>query len=269
MVLANPFDGSTNPSLPLYYRRGWSFEALPFSESEAEQIKIIYPSTNVRTRKDATESAFLREVARQRVVHIASHAYVDTSLDAFSGIVLASDSAATDDGLLMGYEIADLKLHCDLVGLSACETGQGQLVEGEGVLGLPRLFLSAGAKSVLMTLWPVHDEFAAELMPKFYEQFLRRKLSKADALAMAKSAVLDAENLPRGIYYQHPFYWAPFVLYGDPGVNQGFFSLKFIFIGILVLVLFTAGFLGVPIFQRSNMAKLPHKAWSYLKSLRP
>jgi CHAT domain-containing protein len=237
LVLANPFDYGPGSALPSYYRRGWSFEALPFSESEAEQIKSIHSSAAVHTRQEATESIFLEQAAKQRVLHIASHAYVDSSLDAFSGIILAADSASNDDGLLMGYEIASLELNCDLVTLSACETGQGQLHEGEGVLGLPRLFFSAGVNSVLMTLWQVHDEFASELMPEFYRLFLEHNLSKADALAKAKWAKLSEKKNSSNLYYQHPFYWASFVLYGDPGMNHTLVSpaIEFAFIALVIL----------------------------------
>ncbi len=123
--------------------------------------------------------------------------------------------------------------------LSACETGLGQLAQGEGVLGLPRLFLRAGAQSVLMTLWPVHDEFASHLMPEFYDQFLNHKLSKAEALAEAKRSALHAKIKDHGVYYQHPFFWAPFVLYGDPGVSRGFVIFPIIvaiITGLLCLV---------------------------------
>ncbi len=255
LIFANPFDHATSPAQPLYYRRGWSFDALPFSESEAEQIKTIHPPADVRTRKHATESTFLQEAAQQRILHIASHAFVDTSLDAFSGIVLATGSDSTDDGMLMGFEIADLKLNCDLVTLSACETGQGQLTEGESVLGLSRLFLGAGAKSVLLTLWQVHDEFAAELMPKFYEQFLRGKLSKAEALAKTKAAMLNSEKPRQEIYYQHPFYWAPFVLYGDPGINRGLSTKEKFIVAITAFFILALPVIGVYYlrYRRSRM----------------
>jgi CHAT domain-containing protein len=130
---------------------------------------------------------------------------------------LAAGNDSTDDGMLMGYEIADLNLHCELMTLSACETGRGEVVQGEGVLGLPRLFLGAGAKSVLMTLWKVDDKFTSELMPAFYDNLLKRKLSKADALSAAKRTMLDRPDLEGQGYYQHPFYWASFALFGDAG----------------------------------------------------
>jgi len=173
----------------------------------------------VYTQSTAKKSVFIREAPRQDILHVATHAFVDTTFDVFSGLVLAAGADSTDDGMLMGYEIADLRLNCDLVTLSACETGRGRLVAGEGVLGLPRQFLGAGAKSVLMTLWKVDDKFASELMPEFYKYFLKEKLSKAEALARAKRAIIGKYQSDRRNSYEHPFYWASFVLYGDPGMG--------------------------------------------------
>jgi CHAT domain-containing protein len=118
----------------------------------------------------------------------------------------------------MGYELRNLRLKSDLITLSGCETGCGRLVGGEGVLGLPRLFLKSGARSVLMTLWKVDDRFASMLMPGFYDNFINRGMSKAEALCMAKRTVLSrAVESREEALYAHPFYWASFVLYGDPG----------------------------------------------------
>ena len=221
-VFANPFGESSKlHSAQARSRRGWRFYPLPYTELEASEIQTIYPRARVYLRNEATETKFRHEASHQDVMHIASHAFVDTIFDAFSGLVLAAGDSATDDGFLMGYEIADLSLPCDLIVLSACETGVGRKIAGEGVLGLPRLFLGAGAKSVLMTLWQVHDEFASALMPRFYELFREDGLSKAGALAHAKRGVLRHQNAERKIHYQHPFFWACFVLYGDPGVRRG------------------------------------------------
>jgi len=198
---------------------GWRFDSLPYSEVEAQQIAKNCPSTKVFTREKANKAIFIREAPRQDIVHIATHAFVDTTFDAFSGLVLAAGDDSTDDGMLMGYEIADMSLPCDLITLSACESGRGKLVAGEGILGLPRLFLGAGAKTVLMTLWKVDDKFASELMPDFYAYLLDQKHSKATALNCAKLSVLSKTQSENGIYYQHPFFWASFILYGDPGAN--------------------------------------------------
>ena len=169
----------------------------------------------------STQALLMKELPSQYIAHIITHADADSTFDSFSRLILTVGEDPLDDGVLMGYEIAELDLRsCDLVSLSACKTGLGSLVPGEGLLGLPRSFLGAGAKSVLMTLWSVDDRFAADLMPEFYHCFLRKKKSKVEALAYAKRMFLDKKEQNGHVYFQHPFFWAPFVLYGDPGENR-------------------------------------------------
>ncbi|MFQ5752449.1 MAG: CHAT domain-containing protein [bacterium] len=220
MVFANPFGktfDSTTQEKQLTLRTGWRFEPLIFAKSEANGIKAVYEKTRIYEGENATKERFFKAASNQRVLHFATHAFADTTFDAFSGLVLAVSNDSTDDGMLMGYEISDLNLNCDLVTLSACETGRGKLVAGEGVLGLPRLFLGTGANTVLMTQWKVDDKFASELMPEFYKYYLKEGHSKIDALGEAKRNVLQRQDKGATGYYQHPFYWASFTLYGDPG----------------------------------------------------
>jgi len=240
LVFANPigtFQAVNQQQKSTALRNGWSFEPLPFSEIEGRQIKETYPQTRIFRREDATKAAFLKEARLYQNVHLATHAFVDTSFDAFSGLVLAAGEDSTDDGMLMGYEIADLDLPCDLISLSACETGRGKLMGGEGILGLPRLFLGAGAQSVLMTLWKVDDKFSSNIMPLFYKKFLQEKLPKIDALGEVKRAIVDDKVAQEKTHYQHPFYWASFVLYGDPGGLQRVSSKM---IGVFAIVLLLA-----------------------------
>ena len=243
LVLANPFRFEAEPSqlyTMLTMRAGWRFNFLWFAEEEADQIKKKHANTRIYKQHEANEARLRQESAACQILHFATHAFVDTVFDAFSGLVLAAGEDSTDDGMLMGYEIADLNLPCDLITLSACETGRGKLVAGEGVLGLPRLFFSDGAKSVLMTLWKVDDKFASELMPGFYDGLLNKKRSKTDALAEAKRVRLGGKFMEHGIYYQHPFYWASFVLYGEPGVSRRGFLLRpvgFVMVIIMLLIL--------------------------------
>jgi CHAT domain-containing protein len=137
------------------------------------------------------------------------------------------------------------------VSLSACETGRGKIVAGEGILGLPRLFLGAGAKRVLMTHWKVDDKFTSELMPRFYDYFLNRKLSKAEALKEAKLSLIR-QNKQEGLNYQHPFYWAAFTLYGTPSekLDNGI-SMANIVIIVVITILFSAVYFR---FVRTGMA---------------
>jgi CHAT domain-containing protein/Tfp pilus assembly protein PilF len=221
-VFSNPFDGQMGQMENKNFRlcAGWSMVPLPFSDVEAQEIKRVCRRTRIFRRSSATKSVFFKEASRRQILHFATHAFVDPAFDDFSGLVLAAGSDSTDDGLLMGYEISNLPLKCDLVTLSACETGCGHVVGGEGVLGLPRLFLKSGAQSVLMTLWKVDDRFASMLMPLFYDRFLNQNMSKAKALCEAKRAVLSQAGKNPLASYAHPFFWASFVLYGNPGMRQ-------------------------------------------------
>jgi len=244
LVFTNPYtriEESTDKMLQFRFRTGWRFDPLPFADSEGQNIKKIIPTARVYNREKAVEQAFMLFAPRFNILHIATHAFVDTSFDDFSGLILAAGEDSIEDGILMGYEINELDLDNDLVTLSACETGRGKHVKAEGILGLPRLFLGAGARSVLMSMWKVDDRFTSLLMPEFYRYYFKEKLSKADALARAKRSLMYSDNTYPNYYYQHPFFWASFTLYGDPGPAShstpiflylfGVFGLLFIFSG--------------------------------------
>jgi CHAT domain-containing protein/Tfp pilus assembly protein PilF len=243
MLIANPFSlkfKKPDKDLLLTSRSGWRFDPLWYAEHEVEGIRDIHPNSSIFKGDGATKSILFENISAYQVVHFATHAFVDIVFDAFSGLALATSEDSLDDGLLMGYEIADLKLNCDLINLSACETGRGKIVAGEGVLGLSRLFLGAGAKRVLMTHWKVDDKFTSGLMPRFYDYFLNQKLSKAEALKEAKLALIK-KNKRKALYYAHPLYWASFALYGTPGKEpQPGISLALIVIILVIMLFFSA-----------------------------
>ena len=123
-------------------------------------------------------------------------------------IEMAPDSS--EDGILQVGEIMRLKLHADLVTLSACSTGLGKLVDGEGILGLTRAFFYAGAANVTVSLWNVNDSATASLMESFYGN-LNRGLPKREAMRQAKLSLLHSSQS----LWQHPHFWAAFVLEGQ------------------------------------------------------
>jgi CHAT domain-containing protein len=130
-----------------------------------------------------------------------------------SALVLSSEPRTArdqDDGYLTAREIGELKLDADLVVLSACDTGLGRLVRGEGVVGLAHSFLSAGARGLVMSLWPVSDDATVKLMTMFYKE-LERAGSPAVALARVKRAFMRGDA---GAAFKDPVFWAPFVYYG-------------------------------------------------------
>jgi CHAT domain-containing protein len=110
-----------------------------------------------------------------------------------------------NDGFLTMQEVTHLKLNADLVVLSACQTGRGEVVPGEGVMGLTRAFLYAGSRGVVCSLWSVDDERTASLMKAMYAE-LKKGKGSSEALALARRKLIAEE--------QAPFYWAPFILVG-------------------------------------------------------
>jgi CHAT domain-containing protein len=192
------------------------FNPLIFSKLEAYNILNIAPNTVLFEKESATQKQFFKNASDANIIHFATHSFVDTVFDMFSGIALSLSADSLDDGLLMGFEIENTKLNCDLVTLSACESGQGSKLMVEGVMGLPRYFIGAGSRSVIMTLWNVDDKTSSELMPQFYHNLLTLKLSKTEALGNAKRYLIESFAEPEhGIYSSNPFFWASFCLYGD------------------------------------------------------
>ena len=151
-----------------------------------------------------------RDVTSYRVVHIATHGLLDAERPQFTGVVLSLVGNKTGDGFLRTDEIFNLKLGSSLVMLSACETGLGKEKRGEGVIGLTRAFLYAGAPTVGVSLWSVADRSTAELMTDFYKRLL------ASSAAPPAAAMRDAQlAMISGKKHSAPFYWAPFVLVGE------------------------------------------------------
>ena len=158
---------------------------LPFAKSEVESIAHFYPSSDVTllVGNQATEENMKKlELNQYRNLHFASHGLINESRPQLSALVLSSSSKGKEDGYLTMREVFDLNLHADLVVLSACKTGLGSQVRGEGVTGLYRAFLCAGTSSVLVSLWNVNDKSAADLMISFYRNMEKDGMSKSAAL---------------------------------------------------------------------------------------
>ena len=146
-----------------------------------------------------------------RIVHFATHGLLNNEHPELSGIVLSlfDQKGQPQDGYLRLHDIYNLKLPVDLVVLSACNTGLGKDVKGEGLIGLTRGFMYAGASSVVASLWKVDDEATAELMRLFYGYMLRDGLSPAAALRKAQVTMSQQKR------WQSPYYWAGFVIQGQ------------------------------------------------------
>jgi CHAT domain-containing protein len=194
--------------------RGGPLTRLPFSREEANAISAIAGRTDTLSATDFRASratAVSGALADYRIVHFATHGLIDTERPDLSGLVLSlvNDRGVAQDGFLRLTDIYNLRLHADLVVLSACQTALGKEIRGEGLVGLTRGFMYAGAPRVVASLWEVSDLATAELMKKFYAGMLQQKLAPAAALRMAQRQMSQD---PR---WASPYYWAGFVFEGD------------------------------------------------------
>jgi CHAT domain-containing protein len=149
--------------------------------------------------------------AQFRFLHFATHGLLDSVHPELSGLVFSTvdERGKPRDGLVRLHEIFGLSLRADLVVLSACQTALGRDIKGEGLVGLTRGFMYAGAPRVIATLWDVDDRATAELMRHFYEHLLKERLTAAVSLRAAQLALMQDAR------WSSPYYWAGLVLQGD------------------------------------------------------
>ncbi len=214
--------------------RGAGISPLPGTEKEVQQIQSLLKANKWREttllNADAKEET-LKKMLKPNVLHIATHGFFQGDIDGkinyttnplYRSGILLSGAAETlqhrvdlrgnaqpgkEDGILTAFEALNLNIdNTDLVVLSACETGLGEIRNGEGVFGLQRAFKLAGARTILMSLWKVNDQTTQELMVSFYENWLGG-MSKREAFNKAQTQ-LKAK-------YPHPYYWGAFVLIGE------------------------------------------------------
>jgi predicted negative regulator of RcsB-dependent stress response len=200
-------------SLPRELTRDGRLERLPFTRQEARAIQALAGSAGrVALDFDASREAALGErLSSYRVVHFATHGLLNASRPELSGIVLSlvDSNGRPQDGFLTALDTFNLRLDADLVVLSGCRTALGKDVRSEGIVGLTRGFMYAGARGVLATLWPVDDLATSELMRVFYEGLLGpRRLSPPAALREAQAHVRSRRA------WSSPYYWAAFQLQG-------------------------------------------------------
>ncbi|MBO0722477.1 MAG: CHAT domain-containing protein [Blastocatellia bacterium] len=188
---------------------------LPFSRKEAEAILSVTPEAASLKALDFDASratATSGDLAQYRIVHFATHGFVDKLHPELSGIVLSlvDREGRPQNGFLQLHDVYNLNLPAEMVVLSACQTGLGKSVRGEGLVGLTRGFMYAGAKRVVASLWSVQDLATTELMKRFYGAMLgERGMRPAAALREAQVEMWKQTR------WRSPYYWGGFMLYGD------------------------------------------------------
>ena len=187
---------------------------LPFSRREADSIFKVAPK-NLSLKEvdfDANKTAiFDSNLDQYRILHFATHGLLNSQHPELSGIVLSlvDKKGSKIDGFLRLQDIYNLKLSPDLVVLSACNTALGKDVKGEGLIGLTRGFMYAGAPRVVASLWKVDDAATAEFMSVFYRKMLAENLRPAAALRAGQTEMMKQTR------WKSPYYWAPFIIQGE------------------------------------------------------
>lgn len=229
------------------------------SRAEAEAIIAVTPAgaglKAVGFEADRS-MATKPELGQYRVVHFATHGLLNSEHPELSGIILSlfDKRGQPQDGFLRLHDVYNLNLPVELVVLSACNTGLGKDVKGEGLIGLTRGFMYAGAKGVMASLWKVDDQATAELMKHFYRGMLKEGLSPAAALRKAQIAMWEQKR------WHAPYFWAAFALQGeykDSVSNGGGDQLsagmsRIVGAGVIMLILFTGGLYAARRRRRNN-----------------
>lgn len=188
---------------------------LPYTEQEVKMVARLFRQRGIPfqvfTHQAANESTLKDFLGEADLIHIATHGLFDLQQSRSNRLLLAKPLGGKEDGLLYLNELYARKMKARLVVLSSCDSGLGAITSGEGILGFCRGLFYAGAKSVVVSYWQVSDQSTTELMAHFYGQLLAGR-SPAEALSLGKLTQIE-QNTP-------PYFWAPFVLIGQPGISM-------------------------------------------------
>ncbi len=194
--------------------------SLPFAAAEATNISQVlsaFDTKKIFTEKDATKQQFKQAVATSSIVHVATHSEISEQNPLFSTIFLKSESSAADtlesEQALYAYELFDTSLNSDFIMLNSCSSGSGNYMQGTGIMGISRALRYAGAKSLALNLWPVHDKAASEFATDFYT-YINQGYTKNEAVRQAKLNQLNSGNA-------NPHFWGAYVMIGNPAPLTG------------------------------------------------
>jgi CHAT domain-containing protein/Tfp pilus assembly protein PilF len=193
---------------------GMSIPRLPGTRREAQRILSFAPEARQMKALDFAANRKLATgelLSHYRFVHFATHGFLNAAHPEFSGIILSmvDGQGNPQNGFLLAPEVYNMKLPADMVVLSACQTGLGKQVKGEGLVGLTRGLMYAGAARVVVSLWNVDDEATSEMMGRFYEGILKKGMRPAAALKSAQETMWKQKK------WRAPYYWAAFILQGE------------------------------------------------------
>lgn len=218
-AVANPRVGSPTPAQAPTVRGDLRFPPLPDAEHEVAELSGIYGKSNSRiiVGGDALEETVKREAGKFNILHFATHAVLDDRSPLYSFMLLAKRAESNDeDGLLETWEVLNMDLDADLVTLSACETARGSISAGEGIIGMSWAFFVAGSSSLIASQWRVDSASTSSMMVKMHSDLRNQKAGPDSPATKALALRRAALSLRRTKRYELPYYWAGFVLIGDP-----------------------------------------------------
>jgi CHAT domain-containing protein/tetratricopeptide (TPR) repeat protein len=194
-----------------------TFDALPEAEEQVMAIKRIYGAARSKalTGAEAREEVFKAEAPQYRILHLATHGILNNAGGIYSQLLMAQAADGQEDGLLEAWELIRMKLNADLVVLSACETARGTWGAGEGVIGMSSMLFVAGCPTVAVSQWKVESASTSKLMVEFHRRLKAQIDTPSSRLGTAQALRGAAIKMLRGGQYQHPFWWAGFVVMGD------------------------------------------------------
>jgi CHAT domain-containing protein len=216
LAFGNPVVGAEVVNDLQHQKSGDRFDPLPEAEAEVKALAEFFDPNRSRILigERAEEQSFKSLAPAYDIIHRATHGIFDNRHPLYSFLLFAkAKDGANDDGLLEAREIMGLKLNADLVVLSACDTARGRIGAGEGVIGLSWAFFAAGCRSTLVSQWKVNSANAADWMGGFYESL--SKVSTGDKKTKIVASRIAALGMMKDKRYEHPFYWAGFILIGD------------------------------------------------------
>jgi len=207
------------------------FSNLPNATREVVQINQFFKG-NVFVEKEATLENFRMNIENHNIIHLATHAQTDNEIPEYS--FLAFTPNKKEEYLIYVNDLYAMNINADLVTLSACKSGMGDLKKGEGLLSLSRAFYYAGAKSLVYTLWNINDSSSSEIMENFYEN-LSDGAPKDEALRNAKLTFLEKHKEDN---FKHPYYWSSFIISGNttPLVSDSYL-VWYVFGSILLIAI--------------------------------
>jgi len=221
------------------YSRGIKVLPLKYSSEEIEDIEGYFTDDLVLLKDKATETNFKKNAQSASVIHLSTHSFLFNN---YPVVIFAEDDK--NDGYLETGEVAKLKLNSDMIVLSSCKSGLGNIDKAEGILGMQKVFFDAGASSVVLSLWDVSDKYTVSLMKFFYE-FLSDGQTKSEALRNAKIKFINKID-------PNPYYWAAFTLSGKSNPIQfvNDFNIYIYLLGLIVLML-----LGYPYIKKKFLIR--------------